>query len=343
MIDGETAGARGRPLRFLALVTTGWVGLRTAMLWPQLDSAAAVLHAIAPVTIAAATPVAPPPRLAYQPAPISPQWHAAIARTLQPRQRRAADPTRVALALLGLVRYGDPQAVEDAPLLPGLPRPIPRPAPSATLPSRWSASLWLVARGGSGIAPGSSGGQLGGSQAGVRIAYLLDRKRRIALAGRVTTPLGNGLREAALGVEWQPTRLPVRLVAEERIALDGGRSGPALGVVGGIGPVAIPLGFRLEAYGQAGIIRRTDTEAYADGALRVARPIATIGAARIDLGAGAWGGAQRGAARLDVGPSLAVTVPLSKHPVRLTLDWRERVAGSARPGSGPALTLGTDF
>ena len=343
MSDGQVIGARGRPLRFLALVTTGWVGLRTAMLWPQLDSAAAVLHAIAPVTIAAATPVATPPSVAHQPAPVSPQWHAAIARMLQPRGRRAADPTRVALALLGLVRYGDAQAVEDAPLLPGLPRPIPRPAPSATLPSRWSASLWLVARGGSGIAPGAGGGQLGGSQAGVRIAYLLDRKRRIALAGRVTTPLGSGLREAALGVEWQPTRLPIRLVAEERIAIDGGRSGPALGVVGGIGPVAIPLGFRLEAYGQAGIIRRTDTEAYADGALRVARPIATIGPARIDLGAGAWGGAQRGAARLDVGPSLAVTVPLAKHPVRLTLDWRERVAGRARPGSGPALTLGTDF
>ena len=342
MTDGQISGARGRPLRFLALVTTGWVGLRTAMLWPQLDSAAAVLHAIAPVTFAVAAPVATPSPVAYRPPPVSPQWHAAIARTLQPRQHRAADPTRVALALLGLVRYGDPHAVEDAPILPGLPRPIPRPAP-ATLPSRWSASLWLVARGGSGIAPGSSGGQLGGSQAGVRIAYMLDRKRRIALAGRVTTPLGSGLREAALGVEWQPTRLPIRLVAEEHIAIDGGRSGPAVGVVGGIGPVAIPLGFRLEAYGQAGIIRRTATEAYADGALRVARPIATIGAARIDLGAGAWGGAQRGAARLDVGPSVAVTVPLAKHPVRLTLDWRERVAGRARPGSGPALTLGTDF
>ena len=46
MTDGQIVGARGRPLRFLALVTTGWVGLRTAMLWPQLDSATAVLHAI---------------------------------------------------------------------------------------------------------------------------------------------------------------------------------------------------------------------------------------------------------------------------------------------------------
>ena len=136
----------------------------------------------------------------------------------------------------------------------------------------------------------------------------------------------------------------MRLVAEERIAIDGGGSGPALWAWSAASARSRSRSvFRLEAYGQAGVIRRTDAEAYADGALRVAHPIAKIGAARIDLGAGAWGGAQRGAARLDVGPSVAVTVSLAKHPVRLTLDWRERVAGSARPGSGPALTLGTDF
>ncbi|WP_204317143.1 hypothetical protein, partial [Klebsiella aerogenes] len=30
-------------------------------------------------------------------------------------------------------------------------------------------------------------------------------------------------------------------------------------------------------------------------------------------------------------------------PLRIALDWRQRVAGEARPGSGPALTLGADF
>lgn len=209
--------------------------------------------------------------------------------------------------------------------------------------SRWSGNAWLVARGGSGIAPGVVAGQLGGSQAGVRIAYALDRKHRIALAGRVTTPLGPGLREAALGVEWQPTRLPVRLVAEERIALASGTNGPAIGVVGGFGPIGMPRGFRLEAYGQAGVIRRTDTEAYADGAVRVAHTLARIGTARLDLGAGAWGAAQRGAARLDIGPSLGLAFALGKQPLRLALDWRQRVAGDARPGSGPALVLGADF
>ncbi|PTS80097.1 hypothetical protein DBR17_11225, partial [Sphingomonas sp. HMWF008] len=126
-------------------------------------------------------------------------------------------------------------------------------------------------------------------------------------------------------------------------ALNGGRGGPALAVVGGIGPVALPRDFRLEAYAQAGAIRRGTTEPYADGAVRIVHPLGTIGGVPVELGAGAWGGAQRGAARLDLGPSLGVSVPLGKQRVRVLLDWRQRVAGTALPGSGAALTLGTDF
>lgn len=114
-------------------------------------------------------------------------------------------------------------------------------------------------------------------------------------------------------------------------------------MVGGFGPVGLPARFRLEGHGQAGAIHRGDTQFYADGAVRVSHTLTTIGPVRIDVGAGAWGAAQRGAARLDVGPSLGVTVAMAQQPVRLALDWRQRVAGDARPDSGPALTLGTDF
>ncbi|MGY2734319.1 hypothetical protein [Sphingomonas sp. UYP23] len=201
----------------------------------------------------------------------------------------------------------------------------------------------MVVRGGAGLAPGAFGGQLGGSQAGVRLAYALDVERRVALVGRMTSPLTSGLREASLGVEWQPTKLPLRLVAEQRFALTGGHGGPGVGAIGGIGPIAIAHDVRLEAYAQAGIIRRAATEPYVDGALRVTHPVATLGEIRCDLGAGVWGGAQRGATRLDLGPSLGVALPLGKQSVRLALDWRERVVGEAHPESGPALTLGTDF
>ncbi|WP_404373473.1 hypothetical protein AB5I39_08080 [Sphingomonas sp. MMS24-J45] len=335
---------QGRPLRFLGIVLGGWIGVRVVLLWPTLESPAAVLRAIAPVPIAAHAP----PQAARLPVGTSIVSRGAASiyaqrATMPATPRRAPNPTRVALALLGLVRFGD--LVPDDPpeaLLPGLPRTVPvTPAPRTV--SRWSGSAWLVARGGAGVAPGGLGGQLGGSQAGARLAYLIDRRRRIALAARATTPLGPGLREAAVGVEWQPTRLPVRIVAEQRFALNGGRGGPALGVVGGIDPVALPRDFRLEAYAQAGVIRRATTEPYADGAVRIVHPLGTIGGVPVELGAGAWGGAQRGAARLDLGPSVGVSVPLGKQRVRVMLDWRQRVAGAARPGSGAALTLGTDF
>jgi hypothetical protein len=35
--------------------------------------------------------------------------------------------------------------------------------------------------------------------------------------------------------------------------------------------------------------------------------------------------------------------PCASRNVKLHLDWREKLAGNARPGSGPALTLAGDF
>lgn len=345
------AAGRGRPLRFLVALGIGWVGVRVAMLWPV---------AVAPV-------IGQPPALAlgspsFLPAALTPMAFAAprsavsqpAAALLRPppidRRARtpAPNPTRVALALLGLVRFGEPAPDPPAPILPGVPRPQQTPPVVAESrgPSRWSGSFWLVARGDAGgaIAPGSLGGQLGGSQAGLRLAYLLDRRHRVALAVRATTPLGAGQRELAAGVEWQPTRLPLRIVAEQRVVVaGGGKGGPALGVVGGLGPKRLGGGVTLEAYGQAGVIRRERTERYVDGAAHLAHKLLDLGGAKLDIGTGIWGGAQRGAARLDVGPTLALTLPVAHKSVRLSLDWRERIAGQARPGSGLAVTLGTDF
>lgn len=339
MIDAAP-GARGRPIRFLGAVTVGWVGLRTAMLWPG-GSAASLLPTLAPIpgAVAQAAMRAPdrPPVAAN-----ASRWIPAAVQP-PPALRSSASPARDAAPAVESIRI--PLAIggaSPAPILPGLPN-IAVPMPGRALPSRWSGSAWLAVRGGTGLAAGALGGQLGGSQAGVRIAYLLDRRHRIALAARVASPLGSGLREAALGVEWQPTRLPVRLVAEQRVALGPGTGGPAIGIVGGIDPTPLPLGFRLDGYGQAGVIRRSDTEPYVDGALHAVRRLASLGGIRFDLGAGLWGAVQRGAARLDLGPSLGASVPLGKQRVRIALDWRERVAGDAHPGSGPALTLGADF
>lgn len=323
---------RGRPLRFLALVVSAWVGVRAAILWPHAESAPQALQAAVPSL--AAVPRAPTPT----PTPHAP-GSAALAIALPPPTflrvsapiARETDRARVPLTLAGILRFGEPElepAQVAQALPPALGRPIPLPAGS-----RWSSSAWLMTRGGAGIA-GSP--RLGASQAGFRLAYALDR--RLALVARVTAPLEGRGREASIGAEWQPVPAPVRLVAEQRIGLDGTPGGTGLGAIAWT-EASLPAGFRLEAYGQTGAIARRRIEPYADGSIRFVRPIAN----RVVLGIGGWGAAQRGAARLDMGPSLVARLPIAGHDLRLAVDWRERLAGDARPGSGVALTLAADF
>ncbi|MEN2786400.1 hypothetical protein ACFOKI_05985 [Sphingomonas qilianensis] len=338
----------GRPLRFLIVVLGGWTGIRAAMLWPitpdiaMQQARARPVTAVPPVAFAANVPpwapVARPTSRHAEPAGAAAHLRAASTSVAEARQTVPAPPQRQATHVPALHE----PASHESGIIAGLPVAGPALAAHATR-SRLFGSAWLFVRGGGNATGGIPPAQLGGSQAGLRLAYALREDRRLALAARVSSPLGNGMRELALGVEWQPTRLPLRLVAEQRIALGEGRGGPTLAAVGGVGPTPLAAGFRLEAYAQGGVIARDGGEGYADGALRVARPIATLGGVRIDLGGGSWGAAQKGTRRLDVGPSLSATLPIGPQPLRLSLDWRQRVAGNAAPGSGPVVTLGADF
>ena len=204
--------------------------------------------------------------------------------------------------------------------------------------SRWSASAWILGRddgGGPALAPG---GTLGGSQAGARLLYRVGGG--LALSARAYLPLRQ-LRgaEGAAGLDWQPAlRLPVHILAERRQDLGGGgRSAFALSLYGG-GSRRLPRGLKLDAYGQAGIVGGRSRDLFADGSVRISAP-----AGPVELGGGAWGGAQPGAARLDAGPSISWRLPIPDANLRLQADWRFRVAGVAAPGSGPALTLASDF
>lgn len=82
-----------------------------------------------------------------------------------------------------------------------------------------------------------------------------------------------------------------------------------------------------------------DRDMFADGAVRIVLPVR----GRLRIGGGIWGAAQPGVARLDVGPHVALRLPVARTQVWVAADWRVRVAGDAAPGSGPALTLATDF
>lgn len=349
-------GARlaGGPLRFLVLVLGGWVATRGAMLWPTPD------HTPEPIAQSPARPGASaitqpmaafliPPAVAASTG--ATPWPMVVLRRSKANGFMPPDHDRIALALLDMVRFGPPV---ESPSMPGPVAVTPPQWPkeggrvdrAGTAPvtaSRWSGSFWLIARGGAGPTGGLSGSQLGGSQVGGRIAYALGGTRRVALVARISSPLGGLGQEGSIGVEWRPTRLPVRLVAEQRIDLSTGRSAPAVGIVGGAGPIDIGHDFRLEGYGQAGVIARDGGIGYVDGTLRLSRRILTVGQTEIELGAGAWGAKQPGAARLDVGPSITVAVPIARRRVRASLDWRQRVAGAAAPGSGLALSIGADF
>ncbi len=355
---------QGSPLRFLALVIGGWVSIRVIMLWPGGAALTVPLDPPESRALMAKLPAFAPPEVGggvYR----APRADALSFSSKNlpappatpPPARPASDPQRIALALLGMIRFGAAEpvgaAVRSMPPGPSLalwPWPAadygPDRSPSSSA-SRWSGSFWLVARDGRGVGASLSGSQLGGSQAGARLAYALGSARRVSIVGRLASPLAGSGQEGAVGVEWRPTRLPVRLVAEQRIGINGAAGGPSLALVGGIGPVPIGRGFRLESYGQAGIIGRDigrgGVIGYADGALRVNRHVAVIGGSSIDLGAGGWGAVQPGAARLDLGPSIGARLPVGTRRVRISLDWRQRVAGDARPGSGPALSIGADL
>lgn len=342
----------GRPLRFLALTLGGWSGLRAVMLWQA--------------AVPAGTPM-PLPLIGRAQASErvgAPALPVAVDRTLVaggsgdgvavvPHPLHPASPTRPPVARVELATES-PVEVGPADQAGAITPPL-RPTPLAPAPrSRLAGSAWLIARPGGGSGGTLTGGQLGASQAGARLTYALGEARRLALSARIAAPLHGRGREAGFGLDWQPTRAPVHLVAEERVSLDGisDGGGPTVMAVGGIDPTPVAAGFRLEGYGEAGAIARSPAhggvEGFGDGAARLARPLAALGRVRIDLGGGAWGAVQRGVRRLDIGPTLGVVAPLAGagrryRAVRLTLDWRARVAGNARPGSGPALSLGTDF
>jgi hypothetical protein len=214
------------------------------------------------------------------------------------------------------------------------------PLPAARGRSRFGGSAWAILR------PGDAAPfvpQLGGSQAGARLTYAIDQARRLSVAGRFSSALESRQSEAAIGLDWQPTSLPVHLVAEQRIGVDRARGGPALGLIGGFGPVPLTSWLLLDGYAQGGGIARDGIEGYVDGAMRVSYSLAKLGPARIDLGLGAWGAAQRGASRIDAGPWLSTALPVAGRSLRLSIEWRQRLAGRAEPTSGPALTIGTDF
>jgi hypothetical protein len=325
------------PVAFLFLAVGGWAAVRGLMLWPDERSPQA------------------PRRIAWQsaprthPGPLTPLVKSAAGRSgaVIP-VKGAVPPTRLervsASSAFPVLATSARPAISPLAAPGAAPIHLPQPpiAPSASA-APLHLSAWAIWRGRSGQGLASAG-QLGGSQAGVRISH--DLGSGFAAALRVSGPLrSRSGKEAAVALDWRPVRqVPVTVTIERRAGLDrGGRDAFAASVYGGFDSMAVPGGVRLDGYAQAGLVGLRRRDAYVDGAVRAERPLVSIGGFRLGAGAGLWGGAQPGVSRLDIGPQIVAHAPAGKGAVRIGAEWRQRIAGHARPGSGAAISLGADF
>ena len=242
-----------------------------------------------------------------------------------------------------------PPAQQIAANMPQRSTSVPAAAADATAPPftrhsrRLELSSWALMRGKPGDLLGANSlsaanPTLGGSQAGARISYWITP--HIAASLRSSTPLG-GARggEVAAGVRYQPwLSIPLSITAErrQRFGRAGGRNDFALFAEGGVWDRPMPFGFRLDAYAQAGVVGIKNHDLFGDGAFTMTRPLFK----NIWGGFGMWGGAQPHLYRIDAGPRLTVRMGRS---MRVHVDYRQRLAGSAFPSSGPAVTIAGDF
>lgn len=348
-------------IRFLGVALAGWIGLRAASLGlvPGAEALAVIPGFTPPPQIALYDPPspAPPIQTAARTTPAVPSTLSAAAITLP----RTFSPTPATDALTQPRRTPEPKPewfspipqLDDWPLsrvasssrsrrqsIPA--RTTPGAAPVSPRLDRISLTTWAMLRqipAGTALPDDSlaSGGTLGGSQAGARLAYAFNRA--LAASLRMTSNVGgeNGA-EVALGMRWTPLRsLPVAITAERRQRIGkAGRSAFALFAEGGVYDRPMPLKFALVAYAQAGVVGFRRSDLFADGAMTFTRPVWR----RFSAGAGVWGGVQPGVYRFDAGPRVSLRIGRS---MRVHLDYRQRIAGNAAPGSGPAVTIAGDF
>ena len=376
MVQTRSARLRGGPLMMLVLLLAGWSGARAvwwenpfAHLAPVLDLPLAIVAtppAMAATDEAASLALSqgvrgPTSRPLLVPLPLAASvrrsnarrdprlvaahhllWFARL-RSYPARPWLTAGPGHDALS------GAEPWSPTPSPFLPS-------PAPAASADGRWSVDGWAFWRQGSDAAPVSQGRVpiYGASQAGAVLQYRLapgpaHDLRLYARAYRALVRRGES--ELALGASARPfARVPLRAAGEVRYtdAAFSDTIRPAAYVVTELAPVALPYGAQIEAYGQAGWVGGPDPTGFADGQASVTGEVRKVGALthnslRLSLGAAAWGGAQKDAQRIDIGPTLRFDVTLGEVPARLSVDWRERVGGDAGPDSGVAATLSTRF
>ena len=368
-------------LRFLGICLGGWVVLRIMMVWnplpptlpaafrpPWVPAPSGTVHqrsgAISHVLVAGGAAVALSRSAAVR-WPLSPTMVLPEGRGVAvPGAEGGSEPDlRVAgLALSAHIPSSTTVESGQAGAMPhmGGGAIVPGTAAEDAMPGRgkplweqrnmagWSLGGWLYLRDASVAAPGgiAAVSQLGASQGGMRIAYGFGKTGRLRADSRTTAAVRQPQRrEQAFGLAFAPaSRWPVDIAVEQRVKVGReGRTALAAMVTGGVSGVALPGDFRLDAYGQAGVVGARHRDGFADGAVVIDRRLGRDEAARLRLGLFAAGAVQPGAARVDVGPRLTLRLPHVGEGSRIALEWRHRIAGDAMPESGVALTLAAAF
>jgi hypothetical protein len=230
--------------------------------------------------------------------------------------------------------------------------PAAAPYPAALRPAGragWSGDGWLLLRHDT-IAPVPAGlPSYGRSQAGAVLRYRFgsaewgNPQAHIRANAALIAPHGQEL-AAGLSARVLP-RVPVRVALEARVGETDRhtRFTPAAYAVTEIPPVELPLKGRGEVYLQGGYVGGEGATGFVDGQVRIQRSLRGRDEAVFTAGVGAWGGKQKGAARIDFGPTASHAFRLGQTQARLSVDYRFRVSGKAEPKSGPALTLSAGF
>lgn len=364
-MSAHAAESRGRPIVMLAMVGLSWVAFR-AVTWesPFPEQLPDALPAV-PTLIAQTEPLADKPVPAaimeeamevFEAKPAGkPSYVVRVPLELAPAstnlamysEQKYSSGGHQMLWLAAMSQLPVPLALEQQ-VITGTGPNAPDPLQEPDNPKRWSVDAWALWREGSGIAQGRRP-SYGASQAGAVFNYRLHPSSghdpRVFVRG-YRALIDNPETEVSVGVSGRPLPdIPVRVHVEMRATerFDETEFRPSAFVTTELVPQKLPFDTYAEVYGQAGYVGGDFPTHFADGQVHIMRDVHDFDLAKVSVGAAAWGGMQKGASRVDIGPSVRVDLDIGDVPARVSVDYREQVAGEAEPGSGVAVTVSTRF